>query len=419
MKPLIASEFFSALATSTASALVRLWLVLILFAGTDSTTHVSWFFTTLSVCSVLAGLVAGTIVDRHGALTSMWRVITARIGLSAATIGVMMWVAHGTAPQSGAYLLVTALLGAITACDTVYAPAARSLMQEAATGNALVRAFSWLQFCTLVATMCGPVIAGWGADRSAFVWFMLIEALGLACAGLLLTLVKRAGIDHRPVQKTEPTSFRSDWIVGAKAIGRNRTYRLLFPFAAGEAVGMAGLSLMLLYYVLETLRASSVAYGAVSASMSAGFALGYLIAGRVAAHIRFRWLLAASNLGVAVFVVCASLVSTSWLVCVSVFCMATIQAVVGPPFQAVFVSAIPKDVIGQAYSMFIAVIEGVTALSTPLWGWIARMVNDAEWGIAGLDGYRTALLLVGAIHAVLVIYAALSRRVGAIQTPTE
>ena len=89
----------------------------------------------------------------------------------------------------------------------------------------------------------------------------------------------------------------------------------------------------------------------------------------VGAHEVFK-LLALSNLAVSLLLAVISVTDSALIAVVAGFSFATSQGVLNPPFQTIFVQAVPSEKVGQAMSVFISVVGVVGALAVPLWVWL-------------------------------------------------
>jgi len=129
--------------------------------------------------------------------------------------------------------------------------------------------------------------------------------------------------------------------------------------------------------------------------------------------MRFFKLLALSNLAVSFLLAVISVTDSALIAVVVGFSFATSQGVLNPPFQTIFVQAVPSEKVGQAMSVFISVVGAVGALAVPLWGVVADTLARHQ-PTTGIDPYRTILLIIVVVHAIMVVCALANRRVRAI-----
>lgn len=200
---------------------------------------------------------------------------------------------------------------------------------------------------------------------------------------------------------------------GLRAMVGSESYRVMLPFAILEAVSSSALSMVAIYFFTATLHVSATWYGVWNALVAAGYAIGYLTAPWLSERMRFFKLLALSNLAVSLLLAVISVTDSALIAVVVGFSFATSQGVLNPPFQTIFVQAVPSEKVGQAMSVFISVVGAVGALAVPLWGVVADTLARHQ-PTTGIDPYRTILLIIVVVHAAMVVCALANRRVRAI-----
>lgn len=355
----------------------------------------SGFLTVIAVAQLLAGLFTGAVSDRHDPIATMTMACLVRAVASAGIIAILVFCPTG---GLAAVLAVIALAVIEAMCDTAYLPAAASVSHRLADGQELVRLLGWLRFFALLGSMAGPVLAGMGADRGWFAGTMALETAALLVAALIL-----APIRHSMSRQT----------AGLRAMVGSESYRVMLPFAILEAVSSSALSMVAIYFFTATLHVSVTWYGVWNALVAAGYAIGYLTAPWLSECMRFFKLLALSNLAVSLLLAVISVTDSALIAVVVGFSFATSQGVLNPPFQTIFVQAVPSEKVGQAMSVFISVVGAVGALAVPLWGVVADTLARHQ-PTTGIDPYRAILLIIVVVHAAMVVCALANRRVRAI-----
>ena len=398
---LLCSDFLSNLATSLAAKIISLWFVLAVFGEERSVPWVSGFLTVIAVAQLLAGLFTGAVSDRHDPIATMTMACLVRAVASAGIIAILVFCPTG---GLAAVLAVIALAIIEAMCDTAYLPAAASVSHRLADGQELVRLFA------LMGSMAGPILAGIGADRGWFAGTMALETVALLVAALIL-----APIRHSMSRQTAGLAegFWLAWKAGLRAMVGSESYQVMLPFAILEAVSSSALSMVAIYFFTATLHVSATWYGVWNALVAAGYATGYLTAPWLSERMRFFKLLALSNLAVSLLLAIISVTDSALIAVVAGFSFATSQGVLNPPFQTIFVQAVPSEKVGQAMSVFISVVGAVGALAVPLWGVVADTLARHQ-PTTGIDPYRTILLIIVVVHAAIVVCALANRRVRAI-----
>ena len=391
---LLCSDFLSNLATSLAAKIISLWFVLAVFGEERSVPWVSGFLTVIAVAQLLAGLFTGAVSDRHDPIATMTMACLVRAVASAGIIAILVFCPTG---GLAAVLAVIALAVIEAMCDTAYLPAAASVSHRLADGQELVRLLGWLRFFALVGSMAGPILAGIGADRGWFAGTIALETVALLVAALIL-----APIRHSMSRQA-----------GLRVMVGSESYWVMLPFAILEAVSSSALSMVAIYFFTATLHVSATWYGVWNALVAAGYAIGYLTAPWLSERMRFFKLLALSNLAVSLLLAVISVTDSALIAVVVGFSFATSQGVLNPPFQTIFVQAVLSEKVGQAMSVFISVVGAVGALAVPLWGVVADTLARHQ-PTTGIDPYRTILLIIVVVHAIMVVCALTNRRVRAI-----
>lgn len=404
---LLCSDFLSNLATSLAAKIISLWFVLAVFGEERSVPWVSGFLTVIAVAQLLAGLFTGAVSDRHDPIATMTMACLVRAVASAGIIAILVFCPTG---GLAAVLAVIALAVIEAMCDTAYLPAAASVSHRLADGQELVRLLGWLRFFALLGSMAGPILAGIGADRGWFAGTMALETVALLVAALILAPIRHS-ISRQTAGLAE--GFWLAWKAGLRAMVGSESYRVMLPFAILEAVSSSALSMVAIYFFTATLHVSATWYGVWNALVAAGYATGYLTAPWLSERMRFFKLLALSNLAVSLLLAIISVTDSALVAVVVGFSFATSQGVLNPPFQTIFVQAVPSEKVGQAMSVFISVVGAVGALAVPLWGVVADTLARHQ-PTTGIDPYRTILLIIVAVHAAMVVCALTNRRVRAI-----
>ena len=377
---LLCSDFLSNLATSLAAKIISLWFVLAVFGEERSVPWVSGFLTVIAVAQLLAGLFTGAVSDRHDPIATMTMACLVRAVASAGIIAILVFCPTG---GLAAVLAVIALAIIEAMCDTAYLPAAASVSHRLADGQELVRLLGWLRFFALLGSMAGPILAGIGADRGWFAGTMALETVALLVAALILAPIRHS-ISRQTAGLAE--GFWLAWKAGLRAMVGSESYRVMLPFAILEAVSSSALSMVAIYF----------------------FTAPWL-----SERMRFFKLLALSNLAVSLLLAIISVTDSALVAVVVGFSFATSQGVLNPPFQTIFVQAVPSEKVGQAMSVFISVVGAVGALAVPLWGVVADTLARHQ-PTTGIDPYRTILLIIVAVHAAMVVCALTNRRVRAI-----
>lgn len=247
--------------------------------------------------------------------------------------------------------------------------------------------------------MAGSTLAGFGGRHGLWVGMLALETAGLALAFLLIRHAARdVQLAAEPSETGETEGFWAAWWAGMRMMGHTRAYRILLPFGLLEAAATAGIGFALMFVVLDTLNAGAAWYGTVTAAMAAGSALGFAIAERLPASIPFWVLLVISNTGMTAALAAATFTRSALVLTIAMATMSAFQSLINPAFQAIFMTAVPEQYLGRAYSTFATIVDAVSSAAIPAWTIVAAAIST--WGATG-DGYTAILGLVTLLHIVL------------------
>lgn len=203
--------------------------------------------------------VGGRIADRHDSRTVL--VVT---GLAQALIGVVLAFAHHPVAIIG----LTALLAAGLA---ITGPTIAALIPGMVRPEDLAKASGLNQTAGVLGALIAPALAGILVGQTGARLPLLLDAasyLALVVAGLALT-TRRC---RKAEQKTEMPTFR---------VRDDRVLTVMVLALAATIAGVNGMNVVDVFFIRDTLHASTTTYGLVTATWAAGMLLGSLIFGRV------------------------------------------------------------------------------------------------------------------------------------------
>ncbi len=236
---------------------------------------------------VIAGPVAGALLDRHGR--------TRLVLLDYVVAGATLVLVAGLA---SAGLLAPWLLVAIAAVGALTAPLSltgtRSLLPLIVPHQLWERANAFDSAGYVVATLVGPPCAGAIVQLAG-----PIPALASVCAVYLAAAASVAGVHDPPVDARARGSLRADVRAGIAYTWRNPTLRgLAFAVStANVAWGMTAVAVPLI--VLGRLHGGAAAVGVAFAIQGIGGVLAAVLAGRIDSRGRERRMIALPLVGTA------------------------------------------------------------------------------------------------------------------------
>lgn len=218
---------------------------------------------------VLLAPVAGRIADRVDS-----RLILVVAGLAQAAV--CLCLAFARQP------VLIVVLVALLACGlSVTQPTLTALLPDMVRKDELAKASSINQSAGMIGMLVAPAVAGILVGECGTRLPLLLDAasyLSLVVAGMLLRTRRNSGSPHNETSIAAPSA------ITAGRMWKIRGDRLLAVMIAALAVvvsAIGAINVIDVFFIRDTLAASTTAYGLVSAAWSAGMLLGAVLFGRL------------------------------------------------------------------------------------------------------------------------------------------
>lgn len=334
---------------------------------------------------LLLGPYGGVLADRYRKrVLLLWTQVA--MGLAALALGLL--VVTGTAQLWHAYLAAFSL-GVASALD---APARQAFVSELVGRENLSNAVALNSASFNTARLTGPAIAGvliaWAGTGPVF----LINAASFAAVVLSLVRIRTAELSP-----AAPAARGKRQVAEGLRYVRQRPDLLMIMVLVG-ILGAFGTNFPVINALMATteFRAGAGEFGLLGSIMAVGTLAGALLAARRAGP-RLRFLLGGA-LGLGFFTLLAGAAPSFWLYAAALVpvglatitflnsCNTTIQLSVEPRFR------------GRVLALYLAVLQGGTALGAPLMGWLGGEFG-ARWAVA----VAGAVVLVAGAAAVVVV----------------
>ncbi|MEJ1178950.1 MULTISPECIES: MFS transporter [unclassified Pseudarthrobacter] len=335
--------------------------------------------------SLLLGPYGGVLADRYRKRRILlWTQVA--MGLCGLAIGLL--VVTGNAQLWHAYLAALCL-GLASAID---APARQAFVSELVGREHLTNAVSLNSASFNTARLTGPAIAGvliaWVGTGPVF----LLNAVSFA--GVIISLSR---IRTSELTLATPAARSKHPVMDGLRYVRQRP-DLVLILVMVSVIGAFGMNFAITNALMATVefRAGPGEFGLLGSVMAVGTLAGALLAARRSGP-RLRFLLGGA-LGVGVFSLLASASPSIWLyaavliplglACITFLnsCNTTIQLTVEPQFR------------GRVLALYLAILQGGTALGAPLLGWIGTEFG-ARWSVAAAG----AIVLLTGLFAVIAV----------------
>ena len=335
--------------------------------------------------SLLLGPYGGVLADRYRKRRILlWTQVA--MGLCGLAIGLL--VVTGNAQLWHAYLAALCL-GLASAID---APARQAFVSELVGREHLTNAVSLNSASFNTARLTGPAIAGvliaWVGTGPVF----LLNAVSFA--GVIISLSR---IRTSELTLATPAARSKHPVMDGLRYVRQRP-DLVLILVMVSVIGAFGMNFAITNALMATVefRAGPGEFGLLGSVMAVGTLAGALLAARRSGP-RLRFLLGGA-LGVGVFSLLASASPSIWLyaavliplglACITFLnsCNTTIQLTVEPQFR------------GRVLALYLAILQGGTAMGAPLLGWIGTEFG-ARWSVAAAG----AIVLLTGLFAVIAV----------------
>lgn len=335
---------------------------------------------------LLLGPYGGVLADRHRKrLILLWTQVA--MGLTGLAIGLL--VVTGTAQLWHAYLAALCL-GLASAID---APARQTFVSEIVGQDQVANAVALNSASFNTARLTGPAIAGvliaWAGTGPVF----LLNAASFAAVIISLFLIRASEL----APATPAVRGKHQVAEGMRYVKRRPDLTLIMILVG--VLGAFGMNFPITNALMATaeFRAGPGEFGLLGSIMAVGTLAGALLAAR-RSRPRLRFLLGGA-LGLGFFTLVSSVSPSFWLYAAVLIpvglaaitflnsCNTSIQLSVEPQFR------------GRVLALYLAVLQGGTALGAPLMGWIGTEFG-ARWSVAvgGIIVLLTSLFAVIAVN---------------------
>lgn len=334
---------------------------------------------------LLLGPYGGVLADRYRKrVLLLWTQLA--MGITGLAIGVL--VVTGTAQLWHAYLAAFCL-GIASALD---APARQAFVSELVGQDNLSNAVALNSASFNTARLTGPAIAG-----VLIAWVGTGPVFLLNAASFAAVVVSLFRIRASELSPAAPATRGKRQVAEGLRYVRQRPDLVMIMVLVG-VLGAFGMNFPIINALMATteFHAGPGEFGLLGSVMAVGTLAGALLAARRAGP-RLRFLLGGA-LGLGFFTLLAGASPSFWLYAAALVpvglatitflnsCNTTIQLSVEPQFR------------GRVLALYLAVLQGGTALGAPLMGWVGGELG-ARWAVAAAG----AVVLLAGTAAVVVV----------------
>jgi MFS family permease len=372
-----------------------------LFLLVNQLTHSAAALAVMSIAIALPAMTVGLVAGAYADRLDRRRIMIASDALRG--LLVLGFIALGTVerlPVLYALALVQATIG------TFFAPARGALIPRVVPAEGLLAANSMSQISRVIATVIGTGLAGLIIGVTGQPWpaFVLDAATFFVSVALVLRVNPEAGRIALAAGSVA-TGIGASVGEGLRTIGRSPT---LLGTLAGTAVamlGLGGVNVLFIPFLINELGASSVWAGPLEAAQTLSMILAGGLVAALAARLAPTSILAGAMVGVAVVVGSLALVPNVYVLMAVLFAAGWFVTPLHAAATTILQTGAPDGLRGRVMAAFQASTSTTTILSTAIAGLAADTI-----------GIRTVFLAGGVIVAVGAIVSgalfALGRRTG-------
>lgn len=366
---------------------------------------VSGILVATGAAAILAGPVAGVLIDRWNRVTVMTLTEAIRAALTAGLTGLSFLPAR----DLPAWLWLTAMYAAVFllgACGQFF-----TLAQLAVTGDlvhgeaAQARAASITEATVSAAGMIGPPIAAPLMLAVGPQWALAANAASYVVS-CLITWSLRAAVGPSAPRHRAKAGLRAEFADGLRIFAQNKYVVALLSVTVICQTGTAAITTLNVFFLTTSLHAPASLYGTAEMAMGAGFIAGALAAGPLvrragARAVTWSGLFAAGTLTIAYAL---QRDATAGLVVLGVY--AAMISMLNTATAPILLAVAPSEFRGRVLAMFGPVNQLVSSLGIVVWGCMASTVLRTFR--ASPDGVPlTAVSLIFIIAGCLIIAAGL------------
>lgn len=380
-----AGQFISQIGDRLA-ALAFPWLV---YKSTGSALGTGAVFAVYTLPYVLFGAFAGVAVDR----LDKRRLMIAVDLLRAALVLAVPLVATRSLPA------VFVLSFAIASAGVFFDPAKLAILPEIVPSGRLLRANSLLSTGENLTEILGWAFAGLLlASVSTSVAFQL-DAVTFAVSAVALALMRYQAPARAAAERTARAFWR-ELKDGVRFVGRDRGLRANTVMIVVCVAGLGAAYPLTFLFAVQVLEGGAGAFGALEASVGAGYLAGSLALVALATRVhKGRAMIA----GLALMGACLALVPITdsvWVAAVPLAVFGLANAVVLIAVDTYLQEVVPRGMRGRVLGTRFTITQGTYALSVLVGGALAAVID-----------VRVLFIVAGAIVAASALVGLLAREV--------
>jgi len=277
---------------------------------------------------------------------------------------------------------ILVLLFIANTCASVIGPTWGKLTPLLATKDDFGRAMGTIQTYFSIASLTGPIVAGFLVQATGFVWTFAIDGFFTTMIALLPFII---GVNHAPEALKE--GEKTQVMEGFRFLMKNALLRSLVILVFAMVFCMSVVNVGDIFLVTNIMHANAFIYGVVGSSFMIGTLLFSVIAGAKKVSMRTELNLLGIGLGVLSISALGVGLSPNYWVMIPIWFIAGVgNATINSYGVGMMIKVTPHDVQGRVFAAFGAIISVASIGSMSIAG-----------GLIGAFGVREVFIVAGAL----------------------
>ncbi|WIG61696.1 MAG: hypothetical protein OJF49_004444 [Ktedonobacterales bacterium] len=387
------------------------WIALTLAKGQPwAPLAVSAVLVAEAVPMALIGPLAGVFVDRWDKRRTMMMVDALRAVIVALLLLVtgavpLPFVPGGRLPLLWQLGAVYATVFLVNALGRFFSPAAMALLGDIVPEEMRSRASGMLQATQSFALIIGPALApvlflAFGAE-----WALLINALSFVVS-LLTAFAMKAPPAARSVRAGERGSVLGEFFAGMRFFGSNRVLMTLAIALVIVMLGGGALNALEVFFVTDNLHGSVEVFGLLQSLFGVGLIAGAVLCSVFARQIRAARMLWLSFIGLGIFMVIYSRLTSPTPALVLLGIAGIFNAGVNVAAGPLMLHVTPREFVGRVSAVFNPLAAVASLISIALAGYLVSTVLHG-WRVSALGTTFSPVDTIFAVAGLLALIGGL------------
>lgn len=390
---------------------VSLWIALVLLRGQQAAPlAVSGALVAAYIPVFLVGPIAGVFVDRWDKRKTLLRMDLIRFILIALLIPLTLHIQFIDIISIPTKLAIIYTLVFISnCCGQFFNPSRFALIGDVVAEKERAQAAGFGQASLALSIIIGPALAAPLFVLSGPTWALGINSASFLISFLAIAFVRFRSVGHTPSEAT----FRQEFREGIAYLLANSLLRTMLLAAFIAIIGIGTFDALFVFYISNTLHASTATIGILPASVGIGVLVGAILAsvsGKVVGFMRLAKI--AIWLSGVIFIL-LGVQTTFWVACVLAGLLGMMQSCLNVPLGPILLSVTPRHLIGRIEGLLNPTIVLGQVIGVVAAGILASTtLVSVHFALGGIHVGHIGLIFIGAgvLICAAAFYATLTLR---------